>query len=79
MDTTSGLESLAQQPLTLGTQIGAKTTASSAESGRLLAQGMINSAATQAPANAFSYSGDLFSQVANNPQLQDYLRRAFGT
>jgi len=79
IDTSSGLESLAQQPLTLGTQIGAKTTASSAEAGRLLAQGMVNSAATQAPVNAFSYSGDLFSQAANNPQLQDYLRRAFGT
>jgi TRAP-type uncharacterized transport system substrate-binding protein len=79
IDTTTGLESLAQQPLTLGTQIGAKTTASSAEAGRLLAQGMINSAATQAPANAFSYSGNLFSQAANSPQLQDAIRRAFST
>jgi hypothetical protein len=77
IDTSSGLESLAQQPLTLGTQIGAKTTASSAEAGKLLAQGMVNSAATQAPANAFSYSGDLLSQVASNPALQDYLRKAF--
>jgi hypothetical protein len=79
IDTTTGLESLAQQPLTLGTQIGAKTTASSAEAGRLLGQGMINSAATQAPVNAFSYSGDILSQFANNPQLQAALAKAFAT
>jgi hypothetical protein len=79
IDTTTGLESLAQQPLTLGTQIGAKTTASSAEAGRLLGQGMINSAATQAPVNAFSYSGNLLSQAANNPQLQAAILKAFST
>lgn len=79
IDTSSGLENLAQQPMTLGTQIGAKTTASAAEAGRLLGQGMINSAATQAPANAFSYSGNLFSQAANNPQLQAAILKAFST
>jgi hypothetical protein len=79
IDTTSGLENLAQQPMTLGTQIGAKTTASAAEAGRLLGQGMINSAATQLPANQFSYSGNLFSQAANNPQLQAAILKAFST
>jgi hypothetical protein len=79
IDTTSGLENLAQQPMTLGTQIGAKTTASAAEAGRLLGQGMLNSATTQAPANAFSYSGNLFSQAANNPQLQAAILKAFST
>jgi hypothetical protein len=79
IDTSSGLENLAQQPMTLGTQIGAKTTASAAEAGRLLGQGMINSAQTQAPANAFSYSGNLFSQAANNPQLQAAILKAFST
>jgi hypothetical protein len=79
IDTSSGLESLAQQPMTLGTQIGAKTTASAAEAGRLLGQGMLNSATTQAPANRFSYSGNLFSQAANSPELQDAIRRAFST
>jgi len=79
IDTSSGLENLAQQPMTLGTQIGAKTTASAAEAGRLLGQGMLNSAATQAPANAFSYSGNLFSQAANNPQLQAAILKAFST
>jgi len=79
IDTTTGLENLAQQPMTLGTQIGARTTASAAQAGQLLSQGMLQSAATQAPANAFSYSGNLFSQAANSPQLQDAIRRAFST
>ena len=79
MDTSTGLENLAQQPMTLGTQIGAKTTASAAEAGRLLSQGMLQSATTQAPVNAFSYSGNLFSQAANNPQLQAAILKAFST
>jgi len=78
IDTSTGLESLAQQPLTLGTQIGAKTTAASAEAGRLIGQGMINSAATQAPANAFSYSGNILSQFGSNPQFTNALNRSFG-
>ena len=79
IDTTTGLENLAQQPMTLGTQIGARTTASAAQAGQLLSQGMLQSAATQAPYNALSYSGNLFNQAANNPALQDYLRKAFAT
>jgi hypothetical protein len=79
IDTTTGLENLAQQPMTLGTQIGARTTASAAQAGQLLSQGMLQSAATQAPANRFSYSGNLFNQAANSPELQDAIRRAFST
>jgi len=78
IDTSTGLESLAQQPLTLGTQIGAKTTAASAEAGRLIGQGMINSAATQAPANAFSYGGNILSQFGNSPQFTNALNKSFG-
>ena len=78
MDTTSGLESLAQQPLTLGTQIGGQTTAAAAQAGQLLSQGIVNSAATQAPGNAFSYSGNILSQFGNNPQLTNALNKSFG-
>jgi hypothetical protein len=78
MDTTSGLESLAQQPLTLGTQIGSQTTAAAAQAGQLLSQGIVNSAATQAPGNAFSYSGNLLSQFGSNPQLTNALNKSFG-
>jgi len=79
IDTSSGLEGLASTPLSLGTSIGAKTTAGNAQAGLLLGQGMLNSAATQAPTNAFSYSGNLFSQAANNPQLQAAILKAFST
>jgi len=78
IDTSSGLESLAERPLSLGTSIGAKTTASAAEAGRLLSQGMISSAATQAPANAFSQSGNIFGQFGSNPQLLNALNTSFG-
>ena len=79
MDTTTGLENIAQQPLTLGMNIGGITSAASANAGKLLSQGMINSAGLQAPANAFSYSGNLLSQAANNPQLQAAILKAFST
>jgi hypothetical protein len=78
MDVTSGLESLAQTPLTLGTQIGAKTTASAAEAGRLTGQGIINAASTMAPANAYSLGGNVLAGVAGSPNVTGALNRAFG-
>ena len=78
MDVTTGLENLAQVPLTLGTQIGAKTTASAAEAGRLTGTGIINAAGTMAPANAYSLSGNLLSGVAGSPNVTSALNRAFG-
>ena len=78
MDTSSGLESLAQVPLTLGTQIGARTTAASAEAGRLTGQGIVNAASTMAPANAYSLGGNLFAGAASSPNVTGALNRAFG-
>jgi len=78
MDTSSGLESLAQVPLTLGTSIGAKTTASAAEAGRLTGQGIINAANTMAPANAYSGAGNLLAGAANSPNVTGLLNNAFG-
>jgi hypothetical protein len=78
MDTSSGLESLAQTPLTLGTQIGAKTTASAAEAGRLTGTGIINAASTMAPANAYSLEGNVLAGAANSPNVTGALNRAFG-
>ena len=40
MDVTSGLESLAERPLTLGTSIGERTTAGAAQGGMLTSQGI---------------------------------------
>jgi hypothetical protein len=78
MDTSSGLESLAQQPMNLGTSIGAKTTASTAEAGRLLSSGITNAAATMYPSNAYSASGNLLSGIAQNPMVNSAINNAFG-
>jgi hypothetical protein len=78
MDTSSGLESLAQQPMNLGTSIGAKTTASTAEAGRLLSSGITNAANTMAPSNAYSASGNLLSGIAQNPMVTGAINNAFG-
>jgi hypothetical protein len=78
MDTSVGLENLAQQPLTLGTQIGAKTTASSAEAGRLLSSGITSAASTMYPSNAYSASGNVLSGIAQNPVVNSALNNAFG-
>ena len=78
MDTSSWLENLAQVPLTLSTQIGAKTTASAADVGRLTSQGITNAAATMAPSNAYSVGGNLLSGAANSPVLNNAVNRAFG-
>lgn len=78
MDTSVGLENLAQQPMTLGTQIGAKTTASSAEAGRLLSSGITGAAATMLPSNAYSLTGDVVSGISQSPQVASAIDRAFG-
>jgi hypothetical protein len=78
MDTSAGLESLAERPLTLGTSIGERTTAGTAAGGRFLGEGIINAAATMAPANAYSASGNLLSGFAQNPMVSSALNNAFG-
>ena len=78
MDTTAGLERLAAEPLALGTSIGAKTTASTAEAGRLLSSGITSAAATMAPANAYSLTGDVLGGAARSPVLTGALNSAFG-
>jgi len=78
MDVTTGLENLAQQPMALGTQIGAKTTASAAQAGMLTGQGIINAASTMAPSNAYSLGGNVLAGVAGSPNVTGALNRAFG-
>jgi hypothetical protein len=78
MDTSKILESYAAQPLYAGIDIGAKTTASQAEAGRLLSTGITNAANTMAPANAYSASGNLLSGVAQNPTVTSAINNAFG-
>lgn len=78
MDTSTGLESLAQVPLTLSTQIGAKTTASAADVGRLTGQGIINAAGTMAPSDAYSTAGNVISGAAQSPVFASAVNKAFG-
>ena len=78
MDTSVGLENLAQQPLEMGVNIGGRTTAGTAAGGRFLGEGIINAAATMAPANAYSASGNLLSGFAQNPMVSSALNNAFG-
>ena len=78
MDTSVGLENLAQQPLEMGVNIGGRTTAGTAAGGRFLGEGIINAAATMAPANAYSASGNLLSGFAQNPMVGSALNNVFG-
>lgn len=78
MDTSSGLESLAQKPMSLGTQIGSQTTAANTLSGSLLSSGITQAAQTMAQPNAYSASGNLLSGIAQNPTVTSALNNAFG-
>ena len=78
MDTTAGLERLAAEPLALGTSIGARTTAASADAGRLLSGGITSAAATMAPSNAYSLTGDVLAGASRNPVLRSGIEGAFG-
>lgn len=78
MDTSSGLEKLAQQPLDLSTSIGQKVSTANADVGRLTGQGIINAASTMAPANAYSAGGNFLSGAANSPVLANAVNKAFG-
>lgn len=78
MDTSKILESYAAQPLYAGIDLGAKTTASQAEAGRLLSSGITSAAATMAPSNAYSASGNFLSGVAQNPAVGSALNNVFG-
>jgi hypothetical protein len=78
MDTSAGLESLAERPLTLGTSIGERTTAGTAAGGRFLSQGITDAAATMAPSNAFSPSGEALSTFGRSPEFRSALNNVFG-
>jgi len=72
------LESLAQNPMDIGTAIGAKSSTASANAGLLTAQGLANAAQTMQPANAYSPWGTLLSGAGqaignyNQPQQPTY-------
>ena len=79
MDTSVGLENLAQQPLEMGVNIGGRTTAGTAAGGRFLSEGITGAAATMAPSNAFSPSGEALSTFGQSPEFRSAINRIFGT
>ena len=78
MDTSATLERLAERPLTLGTEIGARTTAGTAAGGRFLSEGITSAAQTMAPANAYSGTGNLLRGVGESTNVAGLLNNAFG-
>jgi hypothetical protein len=78
MDTSSGLESLAQVPLNLGTQIGQKVSTANANVGSLTGQGIMNAAQTMYPADRYSAAGNVLSGVAQSPVFSSAVNKAFG-
>ena len=78
MDTSVGLENLAQQPLEMGVNIGGRTTAGRAAGGRFLSEGITGAAATMAPSNALSPSGEVLSTFSRSPEFKSALNSVFG-
>jgi hypothetical protein len=79
MDTSAALESLAERPFGLGVELGGRTTAGTAAGGRFLSEGITNAAATMAPSNAFSPSGEALSTFGQSPEFRSAINRIFGT
>jgi len=79
MDTSSGLDRLAREPLDLSTAIGSQVSTANANVGRLTGQGIINAAGTMAPANAYSGTGNLLAGAANSPNVTRGLENIFGS
>jgi len=78
MNTSSGLERLAQQPLDLSTAIGSRVSTANADVGRLTGTGIINAANTMAPANTYSGTGQALSGLASSPVFNNAVGQLFG-
>jgi hypothetical protein len=78
MDTSAELENLAARPLDLGMELGGRTTAGRAAGGRFLSEGITSAAATMAPSNAFTGSGEALSAFSKSPEFKSALNNIFG-
>jgi hypothetical protein len=72
------LEDLAANPLTLGSQLGARTAASGTQSGNFLMQGTANAAPYAYKAAAYNPLGTGLINAGTNQQLTSGLSRLFG-
>lgn len=73
------LESLGQQPLDIGAQLGGRSAQAGANAGQSLLQGGINSARTMQQANAWSPWGTALQGAASSPYIQQGIQGLFGT
>ena len=78
MDTTTGLENLAQNPLNLGVNIGGRLTAGATQAGNLLSGGITGAAKTMYDSNAFSPSGTALYGLSQSPAVTGALNNLFG-
>ncbi len=78
MNTSSGLETLAERPFGLGVELGGRVSSAAGRSGTITGQGMLDAARTMAPSNAYSLSGDVLSGISQSPQVTSAIDRAFG-
>jgi hypothetical protein len=58
--------------------IGGRTTAGRAAGGRFLSEGISGAAATMAPSNAFTGSGEALSAFSKSPEFKSALNNIFG-
>jgi hypothetical protein len=71
------IESLGQQPLDIGAQLGGKTATAGGNVGQALLTGGMNAALTQQQAAGISPQANLYSSLANNPQLRAGIQNYF--
>lgn len=76
---TQTLESLGQQPLDIGAQLGGRSATAGANVGQSLLMGGLNAARTMQQANAWSPWGTALQGAASNPYIQQGVQGLFGT
>jgi hypothetical protein len=73
----STIESLGQQPLDIGAQLGGRAATAGANVGQSLLQGGIGAARTQQAGQGFSPLAGLFQGASRNPRLQSGFENAY--
>jgi hypothetical protein len=72
------IESLGQQPLDIGAQLGGRAATAGANVGSSLLQGGLAAARTQQSGAGFSPEAGLYAGLANSPRLQTGFEKMFG-
>ena len=72
------IESLGQQPLDIGAQLGGRAATAGANVGQALLTGGINAARTQQGGQGFSPMAGFYQGLANSPRLQTGFENLFG-